>query len=130
MSKYIYCNGKIYDRDNYAKLKIYLGEEIDGIDLKNKYRLVELPYEYENIKTVLEHMNSYIEFDNFEEIIEAGDLIGYRHIHSGKYSVSIYENTIFELSEFLHFEKIEIWKRIDNTFVRVCHKKDGKWVID
>lgn len=134
MSKYIYCNRKIYDRRNYAKLKIYLGEEIDGIDLKNKYRLVELPYEHENTKTVLEHMNSYIEFDNFEDLIEVGDLVvvedGYTNIKikTNFQIVTNIKNRIIETRDYFRVNKIvfEIWKRVNNTFIRVAHKIDNE----
>ena len=105
MSKYIYYNGKIYTGD------------IDTIKALAKH---------------LAHFFDGKEFDNFEDLIEAGDLIFYRSEGKNYIESTVFNDDWFQcfIKNLLGVEILEIWKRIDNTFVRVCRKEEGQWVID
>lgn len=80
----------------------------------------------------------YIEFDNFENLIEVGDLVvvedDYTNIKikTNFQIVTNIKNRIIETRDYFSVNKIvfEIWKRVANTFIRVAHKIDNEWVID
>lgn len=139
MSKYIYCNGKIYNNEN-SNLCVKSYELISDFDNDNKYRLVEYHYHNPCCKSILEHMNSYIEFDNFEDLIEVGDIIEFAvdfdyYVKSEVLDFQIIgEDDRKVINVFLdkvNYQSVKsIWKPVNNTFIRVCYKENGSWVID
>lgn len=126
MSKYIYWQGKIYTEDSFALLKLGMP------GAKGLYPHLDLDF-------------SYKEFENFEEILEVGDLVvdsetgacfaGLISSHvraEGTFLINDGDDWIdsVSLSDFN-----EIYKKNANTFVRVAHKENiheenEKWVID
>lgn len=126
MSRYLYYNGEIYNRQKH------FNEENDKFVLVCDNRYEVICYKSKDYH--------YILFDNFEYLIEVGDII--------EFAVDI---DYYVKSEVLDFQVIgeddrkvinvfldkinyqcvkSIWKRLDNTFIRVCHKDNESWVID
>lgn len=122
MSKYIYVNGRVFDKFHLANWRsngepVYIFED-------NRYG------------SCYEKPSDCFEFDNFEDLIEVGDLIKF-YVENEKYERVEYYGTIDEFGLICRYSLgfnskrfLEIWKRIDNTFVRICHKENGNWVID
>lgn len=151
MKKYIYVEDDFLD-----KYDIY------DLENENQKRIFRTKYgriiKFENNKIVVERCEwigegnasdlkrytisyKYIEFDNFEDLIEVGDLIV---IEEQDMTISKTVHWVWKINQNFHtslgrltkgfteteINKIEIYKHIGKDFIRVCHKVDGKWVID
>lgn len=123
MSEYVYYNGKIYTK-------------ITNVYNQTLYCHKNDIYHFFDVKDIC---GDYVEFDNPEDLIKAGDLVAIHTPSLFGYELMFVKDlhldkTLFTNNKSYSNKNIdykEIWKRINNTFVRICHKEiNGEWVID
>ena len=118
MSKYVYCKGKIYTQD---KIIIANG----------------LCFRFRDNECNECLGNDFIEFDNFEDLIEVRDMVRC-NIGAGVIGTGVVEEIdrssdypiICDCFDVRVKGIVEIWKRIGNKFVRICHKENEEWKVD
>lgn len=120
MSKYIYYNGKIIEIIEHKAVVVI----ILGTMCITSYPKREFNHIYSNAKIV----------DNFEDLIEVGDLVHYGTSDHIEQVTELYDNKMATSNcrgRCIDDKNInEIWKRINNKFVRIAHKENDEWVID